>query len=93
MDNPMGIRLFDWARQTGCLLLYQKKVQKIIAYCNEMGIVYSKDKQLKDLKEETILLERYQNHEDVIVGKCKAHDLVKKQIEAKYGETEKSSSI
>lgn len=93
MDNPMGIKLFDWARQTGCSLLYQKKVQKIIAYCNEMGIVYDKDKQLKDLKEETILLEKYENHEDVIVGKCKAHDLVKKQIEAKYNEAEKSSPI
>jgi hypothetical protein len=93
MNNPMGIRLFDWARQTGCLLLYAKKIEKIIAYCNEMGIVYEKDKLLKDLKEETILLEKYENHEDVIVGKCRAHDLVKKQLEAKYNASEKPSAI
>lgn len=94
MNNPMGIKLFDWARQTGCLLLYSKKIEKIIAYCNEMGIKYDKDKQIKDLHEETILLERYENHENVIVGKCKAHDLVKKQLEVKKNdETEKSSAI
>lgn len=93
MNNPMGIKLFDWARQTGCLLLYAKKVEKIISYCNEMGIKYEKDKQIKDMKEETILLEQYENHEDVIIGKCKAHDLVKKQLEVKESETEESSAI
>ena len=93
MNNPMGIKLFDWARQTGCLLLYAKKIEKIIAYCNEMGIKYEKDQQIKDLKEETLLLEQYENHEDVIVGKCKAHDLVKKQLEAKYDETKDPSAI
>ncbi|MCF7798475.1 hypothetical protein K9M74_01080 [Candidatus Woesearchaeota archaeon] len=93
MNNPMGIKLFDWARQTGCLLLYAKKVERIIAYCNAMGIQYHKDKQIKDLHEETILLERYENHEDVIVGKCKAHDLVKKQVEVRLNETEESSAI
>jgi len=92
MNNPMGIKLFDWARQTGCLLLYSKKIEKIIAYCNEMGIAYDKDKQIKDLNEETILLERYENHEDVIVGKCKAHDLVKKQLEVKEDETKEPSA-
>lgn len=94
MNNPMGIKLFDWARQTGCLLLYAKKVERIIAYCNEMGIKYDKDKQIKDLHEETILLERYENHEDVIVGKCKAHHLVKKQVEVRLeDETKKPSTI
>ena len=93
MNNPMGIRLFDWARQTGCLLLYAKKVEKIIAYCNEMGIKYDKDKKLSELREETILLEKYENHEDVIVGKCKAHDLVRRQLEVKYDETKDPSAI
>jgi hypothetical protein len=94
MNNPMGIKLFDWARQTGCLLLYAKKIERIIAYCNEMGIKYHKDKQIKDLHEETILLERYENHEDVIVGKCKAHHLVKKQVEVRLDdETKESSAI
>ena len=93
MNNPMGIKLFDWARQTGCLLLYAKKIEKIIAYCNEMGIKYEKDRQIKDLKEETLLLEQYENHEDVIIGKCKAHDLVKKQLEIKEDETKEPSAI
>ena len=94
MNNPMGIKLFDWARQTGCLLLYSKKIEKIIAYCNEMGIKYDKDKQIKDMKEETILMEQYENHEDVIVGKCKAHHLVKKQVEVRLkNEDEESSTI
>ena len=58
-----------------------------------MGITYEKDKILKDLKEETILLEKFENHEDVIVGKCRAHDLVKKQLEAKHNASEKPSAI
>jgi hypothetical protein len=75
------------------VLLYAKKVEKIIAYCNEMGIKYDKDKKRSELSEETILLEKYENHEDVIVGKCKAHDLVRRQLEVKYDETKDPSAI
>ncbi len=80
MNNAQGIKLFEWAQKTGCLLLYSKKVQQIINFCNKLGIHYDKDMDIKQLSEESLLLEKYENHEDVLLGKSSPHEILKREI-------------
>jgi len=77
MNNPNGIKLFDWARKCGCILLYSKKMENIVKYLNEMGLKYEDDMKLRDIKQYKELLEQYKDHKDVIIGKVKPEDLVK----------------
>lgn len=78
MNNPNGGKLFDWARKTGCVLLYSTIMERIIKYLNdEVGLKYDNDMKLSDIRQYKELLEQYKDHKDVIIGKIKPEDLVR----------------
>ncbi len=62
-------RLFEFARQLGCEVFYRSRFQKIVDFCNKHGAVYSDDRVLQQMQEEFNLLEKYKNHEAVILGR------------------------
>ena len=77
MNNPNGIKLFEWARKSGCVLLYAQRMEKIIKYLNEIGLKYENDTKLSEIKQYKELLHNYKDHKNVIVGKVKPEDLIK----------------
>jgi len=77
MNNPNGIKLFEWASKCGCLLLYSKKMEKIINWVNKFGFKYDKDMELMKIREYKELFEQYKDHKDVVLGKLQIEDLVK----------------
>lgn len=83
MNNPNGIKLFQWAQKTGCMLLYGKRMEEIMRYVNEHGFVYDKDNELKQLKEYHELFQQYKDHKDVVLGKIQVEDLVKLKVNNK----------
>jgi hypothetical protein len=70
-------KLFKFAHKINCEIFYKSRFEKIVKFCNSMGIVYSDDKVLKDLREEFDLCERYKNHEKVLLGKVTPEQLVR----------------
>jgi len=60
-----------------CDVYYKSRFEKIVKYLNNLGIRYAKDKVLAELKQEFDLLQRYRNHESVVLGKVTPEQLVR----------------
>jgi len=70
-------KLFKFAHRINCEVLYKSRFQKIVEYCNGLGITYSDDAVLSTLRQEFDLFEKYKNHEDVLLGKVTPEQLVR----------------
>jgi len=70
-------KLFRFADRIGCEVLYKSRFQKIVEHCNSLGIKYSDDVVLERMRTEFDLLERYKNHESVLLGKVTPEQLVR----------------
>ncbi|HHE36717.1 MAG TPA: hypothetical protein ENL16_02785 [Candidatus Woesearchaeota archaeon] len=97
MNNPNGIKLFEWAKHSGVLLLWMKKVDLLRSFCNRVGIRYEKDLELDRLRRFSELFDKYKDHEDVVLGKSSIRRLIveigEMELEVISDEIEKSSTV
>jgi hypothetical protein len=70
-------KLFKFAQKINCEVFYRSRFKKIVEFCNNLGIKYSDDKVLRDLREEFDLCEKYKNHDSVLLGKVTPEQLVR----------------
>ena len=70
-------KLFKFAQKINCDIFYRSRFQKIVDYCNKLGIKYSDDTVLSKLQDDFNLLKRYKNHENVLLGKVTPEQLVR----------------
>ncbi|MEM3154721.1 MAG: hypothetical protein QW165_04115 [Candidatus Woesearchaeota archaeon] len=70
-------KLFSFAHKINCEVFYRSRFQKVVDFVNSLGIKYSDDAVLSKLREEFELFEKYQNHENVLLGKVTPEQLVR----------------
>ena len=77
VNNVNTDKIFKWANKIGCEIFYKSRFEKLKEFVNNMGVVYSDDKVLEEISTEFKLMERYRNHEDVILGRATPEQLVR----------------